>query len=118
MSAALMSGACPSSGRSWRGPEVLEAVCDRARELEMISLKGLQAVTFDVGGTLITPWPSVGHVYSKVAGRHGYPGLSPEVLDKRFAVAWSSLHGFEHARSQWARLVDATFEGLVKLPPS
>lgn len=85
---------------------------------KMISLNGLHAVTFDVGGTLITPWPSVGHVYAEVAGRHGYPGLSPEVLDKRFAVAWRSLRGFEQARSQWARLVDATFEGLVELPPS
>jgi hypothetical protein len=35
------------------------------------ALSGIRAVTFDVGGTLIEPWPSVGRVYAEVAARHG-----------------------------------------------
>ena len=30
----------------------------------MSPLEEIKAVTFDVGGTLIRPWPSVGHVYA------------------------------------------------------
>ena len=30
----------------------------------------IKAITFDVGGTLIEPWPSVGHAYAGVAARY------------------------------------------------
>jgi phosphoglycolate phosphatase-like HAD superfamily hydrolase len=53
--------------------------------------KPIQAVTFDVGGTLIDPWPSVGHVYAAVAAEHGLTGVDPESLNVRFAAA-SSVH--------------------------
>ncbi len=75
-------------------------------------------MTFDVGGTLIEPWPSVGHVYAAAAARHGVTGLSPEALTHRFAAAWRQQKDFQHTRAQWAALVDATFEGLVEPPPS
>ena len=68
----------------------------------------LKAVTFDVGGTLIEPWPSVGHVYAEVAEAHGYP-FDPEVLNQRFRAAWKSKQNFQHSRSDWAALVRATF---------
>ena len=42
----------------------------------------IRAVTFDVGGTLIEPWPSVGHVYAEVAAQHGWAGLSIEALNR------------------------------------
>jgi putative hydrolase of the HAD superfamily len=78
----------------------------------------IQAVTFDVGGTLIEPWPSVGHIYASVAERHGWPGLSVETLDRQFAGAWRALENFRYSREEWAALVDATFQGLVATPPS
>ena len=79
---------------------------------------GVHAVTFDVGGTLIQPWPSVGDVYAQVAAAHGHRGLSPQVLNRRFAAEWRALKNFQHTRSQWAELVAATFGELVQPPPS
>jgi len=78
----------------------------------------ISAVTFDVGGTLIQPWPSVGHIYAEAAVRHGVKNVSAELLNKRFAAAWSALNEFKHTRSDWARLVDETFRGLTDQPPS
>lgn len=68
----------------------------------------IQAVTFDVGGTLIEPFPSVGHVYAEVAGRHGH-SVSPDVLNERFRAAWKAKRNFRHSRADWAALVRATF---------
>ena len=76
------------------------------------------AVTFDVGGTLIEPWPSVGHVYAAVAARHGAKGLAAGLLNRKFAAAWRAAKRFNHSRSAWATLVDATFRGLTERPPS
>jgi putative hydrolase of the HAD superfamily len=78
----------------------------------------IQAVTFDVGGTLIQVWPSVGHVYAEVAAKNGVNGLSPQLLNRRFARAWRAAGSFNHSRRGWARLVDATFRGLTKRSPS
>jgi putative hydrolase of the HAD superfamily len=81
------------------------------------SPSSIRAVTFDVGGTLIEPYPSVGHVYAKVASRHGI-SLSPEALNRQFAAAWRAKKDFAHSRSDWSELVDATFAGLTDTPPS
>ena len=81
-------------------------------------LDHVEAVTFDVGGTLIRPWPSVGHVYSEVAAGCGVEGISPEVLNLQFAAAWANLKNFNHGRGEWAALVDTTFAGLTKQLPS
>jgi putative hydrolase of the HAD superfamily len=78
----------------------------------------IQAVTFDVGGTLIDPWPSVGHVYAEVAAQHGVTGLAPEDLTRRFAAAWKVKRDFGYTRADWAALVDQTFAGLCAPPPS
>ena len=78
----------------------------------------IQAVTFDVGGTLIEVSPSVGHIYAEVAGRHGVTGLSASLLNRRFAAAWRAAGAFDHSRRGWARLVNATFRGLTARPPS
>jgi len=69
----------------------------------------IQAVTFDVGGTLIEPWPSVGHVYAEVAARHGWKNLSPEQLNARFKTAWRSRQTFHHSRDEWDELVTEVF---------
>ncbi len=78
----------------------------------------IRAITFDVGGTLIDPYPSVGHIYSEVASRHGCRGISPVLLNRRFAAAWRAAKNFRYRRADWAGLVDATFLGLVHPPPS
>lgn len=83
----------------------------------MSPLQHIKAVTFDVGGTLMKPWPSVGHVYAEVAARHGMKVVSPEVLNRRFAAAWRELKNFNHSREEWAALVDKTFGGTEKKPP-
>lgn len=83
-----------------------------------MSAPGIRAITFDVGGTLIEVWPSVGHVYAEVAARHGVDGLSASVLNRRFAAAWRAARRFNHSRRAWARLVNDTFRGLTDRPPS
>ena len=77
----------------------------------------IRAVTFDVGGTLIQPWPSVGHVYSEVAKRHGIDA-SPEILNQRFAAAWKAKKDFAHKKSDWLELVGQTFAGFAESPIS
>lgn len=69
----------------------------------------IKAVTFDVGGTLIEPWPSVGHVYAEVAARHGLKTFSAAQLDARFKTAWQARKNFEHSRNEWAALVNEVF---------
>ncbi len=78
----------------------------------------IKALSFDVGGTLIEPWPSVGAVYAEVAARHGYPELDPALLKQRFLRAWSQRRNFNYTRAEWAALVDETFAGLTSAPPS
>jgi putative hydrolase of the HAD superfamily len=78
----------------------------------------IEAVTFDVGGTLLEVWPSVGQVYAEVAARNGVKRLSAAALNRRFAAAWRAATRFSHSRLGWARLVDATFRGLTEQPPS
>src|SRR5438105_4020467 len=73
----------------------------------------LRAVTFDVGGTLIEPSPSVGHVYAEVARGHGVRNASPEELNLRFSRAWKALKNFNHTRAEWAGLVDTSFGSPV-----
>jgi putative hydrolase of the HAD superfamily len=77
----------------------------------------IRAITFDVGGTLIKPWPSVGHVYAEVAAKYGRK-ITPAMLDQRFKKAWHEQKNFNHAREEWAELVDRTFAGLLETPPS
>ena len=77
----------------------------------------VRAVTFDVGGTLIEPWPSVGGVYADVADRLGAGALDADVLDARFRAAWRAAHagnGFDYSRGAWMDLVRTTFSGLTE----
>ena len=80
-------------------------------------METVEAITLDVGGTLIEPWPSVGHVYAEVAARHGVQA-EPEELTRRFVQAWQAQDAFQYTRDDWAAVVDATFEGLVTQLPS
>jgi putative hydrolase of the HAD superfamily len=78
----------------------------------MSSAGPIRAVTFDVGGTLIRPWPSVGHVYAEVAALHGYHALDAVQLNRRFVDAWRKRTNFAYLLSDWAALVEQTFTGL------
>jgi len=78
----------------------------------------IQAVTFDVGGTLIEPWPSVGHVYAEVAAQHRLKNLTAEFLEARFRTAWRARKNFNDTRAGWEELVDEVFRGLAAQPPS
>jgi dihydrofolate synthase/folylpolyglutamate synthase len=80
------------------------------------ALSGIRAVTFDVGGTLIEPWPSVGSVYAEVAARQGVK-VEAEALDRQFAQAWAARKDFRHRVSDWSKLVRQTFAGLTAAPP-
>jgi len=79
-------------------------------------LSGIRAVTFDVGGTLIEPWPSVGSVYAKVAAMYGVE-VAAEALDRQFAQAWTAKRNFSYSISDWSDLVRQTFAGLTVMPP-
>lgn len=79
-------------------------------------LTQVRAVTFDVGGTLIRPSPSVGEIYADVAARNGWKKVSPETLNRRFATAWKALKNFNHSREEWAALVDETFGPSAEKP--
>jgi len=78
---------------------------------------GIRAVTFDVGGTLIEPWPSVGRVYAEVAAQHGVT-VGAADLDRQFAVAWAAKKDFSYSVSDWSNLVRQSFAGLTARPPS
>jgi len=80
----------------------------------MIPFPEIRAVTFDVGGTLMAPWPSVGAVYAGAAARHGVKNLSAEILNRQFDEIWRAKRNFDHSRGAWKKLVTATFVGLLK----
>jgi putative hydrolase of the HAD superfamily len=75
----------------------------------MNHLAGIQAVTFDAGGTLIEPWPSVGHIYAEVAARHGMKPLAPALLNRNFSAAWRAKKDFDYSKPAWFDLVGGTF---------
>lgn len=72
-----------------------------------------QAVTFDVGGTLIQPWPSVGAVYAEVAERQGFSGLDADRIEKQFHQAMSEKAEFQHTKEGWFGVVKESFRGLL-----
>lgn len=75
----------------------------------------IRAVTFDVGGTLIAPWPSVGSVYARAAARHGVGECDPAVLEAKFLAAWAARTEFDYSKAAWRELVRQTFSGLAEV---
>ena len=78
----------------------------------------IQAVAFDVGGTLIEPCPSVGHVYAGVATHFGLAGIDPAALSRGFAAAWKRRVVHDYSRAAWRSLVNETFAGAGAARPS
>jgi putative hydrolase of the HAD superfamily len=85
----------------------------------------VKAVFFDVGGTLIHPWPSVGEIYASTAKRHGIT-ITPEGAEDAFRESWTALKRGELTVSRkdwWRELVfrvlgqrnDACFDELFDL---
>ena len=62
----------------------------------------IRAVCFDVGGTLLKPYPSVGHVMSRVLARHDLD-VTPEVLNDSM-VAFGEYYAriYEKDESLWS----------------
>lgn len=84
---------------------------------ENIDWRRIRAVTFDVGGTLIEPWPSVGHVYAEVAAKHGLRDVDPAALTRAFASVWRARNHFNYSQSDWFEVVRRTFgEVAGRLP--
>lgn len=74
----------------------------------MDELTGIEAVTFDVGGTLINPWPSVGDVYVEVASEFGVEARA-DLINWNFKDTWKSAHNFDYTQSAWFDIVRESF---------
>ena len=72
-----------------------------------------RAITFDTGGTLIQPWPSVGHIYAEAAAEQGFGKISADRLNVQFAGAWKHRQHFDYSRKSWLGLITETFSGLM-----
>ncbi|HVY68776.1 MAG TPA: HAD-IA family hydrolase [Verrucomicrobiae bacterium] len=74
-----------------------------------MKISRIQAVTFDAGGTLFAPWPSVGHVYAEVAEQFGVEGVAPAALNDGFGRAWRTRKDFNYSEAAWFELVRQSF---------
>ena len=72
-----------------------------------------QAVSFDVGGTLIEPWPSVGEVYAEVAAAHGFSNLPVDQINAQFRRAWKEKVDFQYTEAGWLGIVTSSFADLI-----
>lgn len=72
-----------------------------------------QAITFDVGGTLINPCPSVGEIYAQVANKLGYPDLDSDQINRQFGRAWKEKGDFQYTENAWSQLVVKSFDELI-----
>lgn len=78
----------------------------------------IEALTLDVGQTLLFPHPSLGHVYARIAGAHGLD-VDPEWAETCFQGAWRTtqaeqsglIYGQTHedAIGFWSRVVGWMF---------
>jgi putative hydrolase of the HAD superfamily len=79
-------------------------------------MDAVEAVTFDAGGTLIEPWPSVGEVYAAVAREFGIE-CSAARLNAQFVNAWTTRAGFKYSRDEWHDVVLHSFLGISEVSP-
>lgn len=70
----------------------------------------IKAILLDVGGTLIKVTPSVGHIYSQVAKRHGLR-VPTQKLNERFETAWKRRQSTpkNYTRQWWRGVVYDVF---------
>ena len=69
-----------------------------------MSRQAVRALFFDVGGTLLRPWPSVGAIYASVANRHGMT-ITAESMERAFRESWIALKrpGLTVSHKDWWR---------------
>lgn len=82
-----------------------------------------QWITFDLGGTLLVPTPSVGEIYAEILARHGL-AASSKALNERFP---SALRRWTHAlsprmsprdeRGIWRSIVQETLGPDLEISP-
>lgn len=81
------------------------------------------AILFDVGGTLIHPKPTVGHIYAYGAQKFGID-ISPDKAQHNFLEAWTKVkdnwqeplcYGTteSEARNFWSQVINETFKGYL-----
>lgn len=75
----------------------------------MHPVKHISAVSFDVGGTLISTRTAVGQIYATVAADFGVKDLNAEWLNGQFLEAWKNKGDFDFSRAHWYELVRRTF---------
>jgi len=70
----------------------------------------INVILFDVGGTLLNVYPSVGAVYARVAAKHGIQA-EPAVLQSRFFEAWEKQKSQNRVmtRGWWEHVVREVF---------
>ncbi len=71
---------------------------------------------FDVGGTLLRPWPSVGAIYSRVGRRHGIVA-DDEAMERAFHNSWAEMQAQSGPltiaqKDWWRQLVFHTIDTL------
>lgn len=78
----------------------------------------VSGITFDAGGTLLHPYPSVGQIYSEVMQWHGLE-IRAEALEQSFRKAWKMAHQTprvgvteESEKEWWRKMVSETLKGL------
>lgn len=81
-------------------------------------MRDVQIITFDAGGTLLYPYPSVGAIYAEVMGAHGIH-REPAALDAAFTRAWKAAArtpkrqvSAADEKSWWHALVQAVLRDL------
>lgn len=63
----------------------------------------------------MAPWPSVGHVYARVATAHIGFSADPERITRQFVRAWRSRGEFDYSREGWFELVRHSFLGVAEV---
>lgn len=86
-------------------------------------MQNKKAVLFDVGGTLIYPYPSVGELYAQGANEFGIE-LNADEAKKRFFAGWVKAKSqwkkpIKYGRTEneakefWFEVVKASFDGII-----
>lgn len=77
-------------------------------------IRSRKAVFFDAGGTLLHPYPSVGEIYCKVAGKHGCK-VDAQQVQELFRKAWLTRDGLTSLASHTSEKIERDWwHGLVR----
>jgi putative hydrolase of the HAD superfamily len=71
----------------------------------------IKFVYLDAGGTIITPYPSVGAVYKEAGARHNL-SASAEELEHAFRSAWKTAARDTSSRAGWREVVEHVFDTI------